>query len=137
MAFKDYCRTWAICIGLFLLTLIFFIISNITDDLNLIVLTLIFFTLFVISIPYGVGFYLVDKFIRNAEEKDKIRRAAFTVIYILACVGLLIVFYFYEERMPESLGFVKEGITAGVSAIIGGLALQSILDLRGNRKKDK
>jgi uncharacterized membrane-anchored protein len=134
MGFKDYRRTWAIIISLFVLAVASFFISNSTDDMNLIVLTLIAFALLVISIVYGIALYFADKLIENSLEKQKTRKYIYTTIFILACIGFLIVFYYYALKLPDSVNFIREGITAGITAIIGGLALESILDLKKHKK---
>ena len=48
----------------------------------------------------------------------------------MCCIAILIGFYWYADNLPNSIGFVRDGVTAGVSAIIGGLALEAILKVK-------
>lgn len=129
MALKDYSRTWWSIGILVVLTIISFLLSMATDNLYLIITYFIVFSLLILSIIFGIIFYIVDKVVKEPTEKLKFKRGTYTAFFIIACIGFLIFYYYYALQLPDSIGFVREGVTAGVSAIIGGLAVESILRL--------
>ena len=91
---------------------------------------LIFLSLFILAVVFGGIYYVADKIIKKSTEKKKFTQGLATAFFIFACMILLCFFYYVVSLFPSSLQFMKDGVTAGVSAVIGGLACESIIRLK-------
>lgn len=85
------------------------------------------FAVFIISIVLSVILFVVDR--KYPSEKYKFRRGIGTTLFIVSSLSVLLFFYYLVSLYPDALQFMKEGVTAAVSAIIGGLIVESILRL--------
>jgi hypothetical protein len=64
------------------------------------------------------------------KEKRMIKQIFWNIMFIIFCIVALILVYYFTSESCDSSSFFREGLTAGASAIIGGLALQTVMDIR-------
>jgi hypothetical protein len=99
----------------------------ITSNLYLTVAGILVFAAFLLSLVLSILLFIIDR--KYPAEKYKFRRGLDTTLFILCSIIILCIFYYLVSLYPIALDFMKEGVTAAVSAIIGGLACESILRL--------
>jgi len=100
-----------------------------TDSVAVVLFVLGLMSLSIIAIVFGFIFLIIDTIGLDNSKKTEIKRGIRSALFIMCCIVFLIGFYWYANNLPNSIGFVRDGVTAGVSAIIGGLALEAILRL--------
>lgn len=89
------------------------------------------FAVFIIAIVLSVVLFVVDR--KFPDERNKFRRGIGTTLFIVSSLSILLFFYYLVSLYPDALQFMKEGATAAVSAIIGGLIVESIVRLERNK----
>ena len=122
-------RKLQIIIGLLVLTAISFYLSMNTNSVLVVLFVLGLMSLSILAIVFGFIFLVIDTVVTDERKKTGIKRGIYSALFIMCCILFLIGFYYYADSLPTSIGFVRDGVTAGVTAIIGGLALESLLRL--------
>jgi hypothetical protein len=97
------------------------------ENLYSIVAGYLIFAVFLISIVLSAVLFVVDR--KYPAEKCKFRRGIDTTLFIVSSISLLLFFYYLVSLYPNALQFMKDGATAAISAVIGGLVVESILRL--------
>ena len=122
-------RKFQIIVVLLAITAISFVLSMNTNSVAVVLFVLGMMALSIIAIVFGFIFLIINTIVLDLSKRTEIKRGMYSALFIMCCIAILIGFYWYADNLPNSIGFVRDGVTAGVSAIIGGLALEAILRL--------
>jgi len=127
-------KFWIVVVTLFVLAITCLIAapqfttgSIIKISLNLISTTL--FVIFLIMILFSIIHFVINNWKMDREKSTIYNTLASKYAVLTLCIVIIVVFY-YGVSLYQVPGYMQEGITAIISALIGGLAADILIKMQ-------